>query len=78
MMGRPPWNIPLAPLLAELGATSGGLTSEEAKQRLAKYGPNDALTRRRRPLWRQILDRFATQKLACRKGAQAAAWYWTS
>ncbi len=60
MTGRPPWNIPLASLLAELGgATRGGLTSEEAKRRLAEYGANDALTRRRRPLWRQILDRFA-------------------
>ena len=60
MTGRPPWNIPLASLLAELGgATRGGLTSEEAKRRLAEYGANDALTRRRQPLWRQILDRFA-------------------
>ena len=59
MMGRPPWNIPLAPLLIELRATSGGLTSEEAKVRLAEYGANDALVRRRRPLWRQILERFA-------------------
>ena len=59
MTGRPPWHIPLAPLLAELQATQRGLTSEEAKERLAKYGPNDALSRRRRPLWRQILDRFA-------------------
>ena len=36
-----------------------GLSGEEVEQRLAKYGPNDALFHRRRPLWRQILDRFA-------------------
>ncbi|MFZ1105583.1 MAG: cation-transporting P-type ATPase, partial [Hyphomicrobiaceae bacterium] len=59
MMGPQPWNIPLASLLAELAATSGGLTSKQAQERLAKYGPNDALARRQRPLWRQILDRFA-------------------
>jgi Mg2+-importing ATPase len=59
MMGPQPWHIPLAVLLAELAATSGGLTTEEAQARLAKYGPNDALAPRRRPLWRQILDRFA-------------------
>ena len=59
MTGPPPWRIPLAALLAELAVTSGGLNSEEAQERLAKYGPNDALAPRRRPLWRQILDRFA-------------------
>jgi Mg2+-importing ATPase len=53
------WNTPLALLLAELRATSGGLSAEEARWRLAVYGPNDALSHRRRPLWRQILDRLA-------------------
>jgi len=37
----------------------GGLSDKAARRRLAKYGPNNALARRRRPLWRQILDRFA-------------------
>ena len=46
-------------MLAELRATSVGLTDTEARQRLAQYGANDALRRRRRPLWRQVLDRFA-------------------
>jgi hypothetical protein len=32
-----PWHIPLVLLLAELAATSGGLTSEDAQERLAKY-----------------------------------------
>ena len=54
-----PWNLPLPRLLAELGATRAGLSGEEVERRLAKYGPNDALAHRRRPLWRQLLDRFA-------------------
>ena len=28
-------------------------------RRLAQHGPNDALSHRRRPLWRQVLERFA-------------------
>ena len=36
-----------------------GLSAQEAKRRLAVYGPNNAMVRRRRPLWRQILDRLA-------------------
>ena len=54
-----PWNLPLPRLLAELGSTLEGLSAREVERRLAKYGPNDALLHRRRPLWRQILDRFA-------------------
>jgi Mg2+-importing ATPase len=54
-----PWNLPLPRLLAELGATRDGLSSAEVKRRLVRYGPNDALQHRRRPLWRQFLDRFA-------------------
>jgi cation transport ATPase-like protein len=54
-----PWNLPLPRLLPELGATSDGLSGEEVELRLAKYGPNDALAHRRRPLWRQLLDRQA-------------------
>lgn len=34
------WNRPIAELLRELGATTTGLTSDEAKQRLRKHGPN--------------------------------------
>jgi Mg2+-importing ATPase len=59
MTGRHPWTIPLSALLINLRATAAGLSDEEAARRLAKYGANDTLTRRRRPLWRQFLDRFA-------------------
>lgn len=54
-----PWNLPLDGLLREIGATPDGLSEGEAKRRLAEYGPNDAMLRRRRPLWRQTLDRLA-------------------
>ena len=53
------WNLPLEALLKELRATPGGLAQEVASQRLAEFGPNDALAHRRRPLWRQVLARFA-------------------
>lgn len=53
-----PWNVPLDRLLGDLRATPDGLSSREARRRLAEYGPNDAMVRRRRPLWRQIIDRL--------------------
>jgi len=52
------WNRPLERVLADLSATPGGLASEEAERRFRIYGPNDALTRRRRPLWLSFLSRF--------------------
>jgi P-type Mg2+ transporter len=54
-----PWNLPLPGLLRVLDATPAGLSAADVAARLATSGPNDALYRRRRPLWRQILDRFA-------------------
>jgi Mg2+-importing ATPase len=53
------WNVPLDALLKDLRAGPQGLTREEAYRRLSQFGPNDALAHRRRPLWRQVLDRFA-------------------
>jgi magnesium-transporting ATPase (P-type) len=54
-----PWNLPLGELLHNSVATPDGLSDQEAKRRLAVYGPNNAMVRRRRRLWRQILDRLA-------------------
>ncbi len=53
-----PWNVPLEGLLGDLRTTRDGLSSREARRRLAEYGRNDAMVRRRRPLWRQIIDRL--------------------
>ena len=54
-----PWNLSLDGLLRDLGAAPAGLSNKAVERRLAEYGPNDALASRRRPLWLQILDRFA-------------------
>src|SRR5512137_576981 len=53
------WNAPLEKLLLDVEASKTGLTEQEAEARLNAFGPNDALASRRRPLWLQILDRFA-------------------
>ncbi len=55
----PPWRAPLDHLFADLGTGTAGLGSDTARRRLKVHGPNDAMNHRRRPLWRQILDRFA-------------------
>ena len=57
-VGSLPWNVPLDELLRELRSTREGLSERQAKRRLGQYGPNDALVHRRRPLWRQVIDRL--------------------
>jgi len=59
MVDSLPWNLSLDELLRRLGAAPGGLSDQEFKRRLSEYGANDALAHRRRPLWRQTLDRLA-------------------
>jgi Mg2+-importing ATPase len=52
------WKAPLDSLLTRLGTTPSGLSGAEAKLRLTTYGPNDAATVKRSPLWLQFLARF--------------------
>ena len=52
------WQEPLDRLLARLATTPAGLDSAAANSRLATYGPNDAATVKRLPLWLQFLARF--------------------
>jgi P-type Mg2+ transporter len=52
------WTEPLDRLLARLATTPAGLNTAEVQSRLATYGPNDAATVKRSPLWRQFLARF--------------------
>ncbi len=52
------WQEPVDRLLERLTTTQAGLASTEARSRLAIYGPNDAATVRRSPLWLQFLARF--------------------
>lgn len=50
--------LPENELLAMLNATANGLTSEQAKTRLERYGHNDISKARKRPLILQFLDHF--------------------
>ncbi|WP_437283395.1 magnesium-translocating P-type ATPase [Sorangium sp. So ce375] len=52
--------LPVAELLERLGTSQRGLTSEEARQRLGRFGPNEpAATTRREAAVVQVLRRFA-------------------
>jgi hypothetical protein len=59
MVDSLPWNLSLDELLRRLAAVPGGLSDQEFKRRLSEYGANDVFAHRRRPLWRQTLDRLA-------------------
>ena len=52
------WQEPKDRLLIRLGTTPAGLAAAEAQSRLTTYGPNDAATVKRSPLWLQFLARF--------------------
>src|SRR5471030_1432159 len=52
------WKVPAAQLLVRLQTTLTGLNTSEVQSRLTKYGPNDAATVKRSPLWLQFLVRF--------------------
>src|ERR1700687_3047996 len=52
------WKEPADRILARLAATPAGLATQEAQSRVARYGPNDAATAKRSPLWLQFLSRF--------------------
>lgn len=49
---------PLAAVLTELDANPGGLSGAEAQARRNRWGVNDVTAARRRPAWRQLLDRL--------------------
>jgi P-type Mg2+ transporter len=52
------WKEPATQLLLRLATTPAGLDTAEVRSRLATYGPNDAATVKRSPLWLQFLARF--------------------
>ncbi|MEE4608327.1 MAG: HAD-IC family P-type ATPase, partial [Desulfobacteraceae bacterium] len=41
-----------------LASSAEGLTAEAARERLARYGPNALVEKRRKPVWRMLLDQF--------------------
>jgi Mg2+-importing ATPase len=52
------WKEPIDRLLVRLRTTLAGLNTAEVRSRLTVYGPNDAATVKRSPLWLQFLTRF--------------------
>ena len=52
------WKEPADRLLVRFATTPAGLDTAEAQSRLTTYGPNDAATVKRSPLWLQFLARF--------------------
>jgi Mg2+-importing ATPase len=53
------WNRPAPALMAELEASSAGLSSQEAERRILRYGPNDAAAEKRKSGWVRFLRRFS-------------------
>ena len=54
----PFWQLPVATLLAQLGASAAGLSSAEAATRLAQFGPNLVHAERKKALLLQFLSKF--------------------
>jgi Mg2+-importing ATPase len=52
------WLKPLAEPRAELAIDAAGLSSAEARTRLAKFGPNLFRDHKEQPLWLQFISRF--------------------
>jgi P-type Mg2+ transporter len=67
------WQEPVDALLARLCARAGGLASAEVRSRLAAFGPNDAATVRRSPLWLQFLARFGNPLILILLAASAVS-----
>jgi len=60
-MNQPPlafWSLPAAELLAQLQATPQGITADEARQRLARYGSNLLLPKKRSDSLALFLTQF--------------------
>jgi len=52
------WALPLAEVQERLNAERGGLTSEEARSRLERFGPNTIGTEKLEPWWSLALRQF--------------------
>ena len=77
MPGTPPPRFWQSPIEALPGPRpwSRGLTRAEASERYEKFGPNDVLAERARPLWRAVVDRFSNPLILILLFASAlSAW----
>ena len=52
------WKAATSQLLLRLQTSAAGLTAAQAGSRIRRYGPNDAATVKKLPLWLQFLGRF--------------------
>jgi Mg2+-importing ATPase len=67
------WQEPTEHLLARLEVTAQGLSSAEARARLAHYGANDAAETKHTPVWWQLGKRFASPLILVLLVASAAS-----
>ena len=75
-MSTQAWHALEAPEMAALlGADIGaGLSQNEARARLERVGPNRMGEHREKPLWRLVLDQFASLVVLLLLGAAVVAW----
>ena len=45
-------------VLEKLASSDAGLTHDEARRRLERFGPNELVEKRRKSLWMMFLDQF--------------------
>ncbi|MBF8299018.1 MAG: yloB [Dehalococcoidia bacterium] len=65
-----PWHATSSPdVLAELESTSKGLTSTEAADRLARYGPNQLKSAPPVSMWKLLLEEFSNPLILILLGA---------
>jgi Ca2+-transporting ATPase len=68
-----PWAITTDAALAYLDSSANGLTEAEARQRLARFGPNRLKEKPQRPVWMKFLDQFKNLLVIVLIGAAALA-----
>src|SRR5262249_28243486 len=65
------WCAPLEETLTDLDARPAGLASPNARVRLERFGSNQFISRRTRPLWLQYLAHFGNPLVLVLLGASA-------
>ena len=73
------YHLPISEVIAALGTDEQrGLREEEARARLARFGPNELAAERRVPAWRRFLAQFRDVLvilLLIATGISAALWF---
>jgi Ca2+-transporting ATPase len=72
---EPPWHaLDAGAVLERLDAGPDGLSGEEARARLERYGPNRVETQQAVPVWRILLDQLLSVVVALLAVATLVAW----